>query len=93
MVFSKRVQKLQAEGAYVVMERAQALEVQGRDIIHVEIGQPDFPTFTNIARAGMQAIQDGYTRYTPSGGIRELRHTHAGPRNPRRGSRRKGRGR
>jgi aspartate aminotransferase len=77
MVFSKRVQNLQAEGAYVVMERAQALEAQGRDIIHVEIGQPDFQTFDHIRIKGMEAIATGYTRYTPPGGIPPLRQVIA----------------
>ncbi|HSR20140.1 MAG TPA: pyridoxal phosphate-dependent aminotransferase, partial [Anaerolineales bacterium] len=53
--------------------RAQALEAAGRDIIHFEIGQPDFETFENIREAGRQAIADGQTRYTPPAGMPALR--------------------
>jgi aspartate/methionine/tyrosine aminotransferase len=55
------------------MERAQALERAGREIIHFEIGQPDFDTFENIREAGKQAIDQGRTRYTPPSGIPDLR--------------------
>lgn len=61
-----------------MLARAQELEASGRDIIHLEIGQPDFPTFGNIAKAGIQAIQEGFTNYTPSSGISELRSAIAG---------------
>ncbi|MEW5719529.1 MAG: hypothetical protein AB1817_12930 [Chloroflexota bacterium] len=73
MQFAERVTQLTAEGAYHMLARAQALESAGRAIIHLEIGQPDIPTFENIARAGMRAIESGFTRYTPSAGIKELR--------------------
>ncbi len=53
------------------------LEAQGREIIHLEIGQPDFPTFEHIVEAGVRAIQDGYTRYTPAAGMPLLRQTIA----------------
>ncbi|MFZ7112090.1 MAG: pyridoxal phosphate-dependent aminotransferase [Desulfatiglandales bacterium] len=56
-----------------VLERAQALERQGRSIIHLEIGEPDFPTPDCIREAGMRAIRDGHTHYTHSLGIIELR--------------------
>lgn len=72
-MFTDRVSSLQAEGAYAVLARAQALEAQGRRILHLEIGQPDFPTFPNVSRAGMQAIQTGQTRYTSPSGIPALR--------------------
>ena len=73
MDFADRVVKLAPEGAYHMLARAQALEAAGKTIIHLEIGQPDVPTFENIAQAGIQAIQDGFTRYTPSAGMGELR--------------------
>ncbi len=85
MEFAQRVQKLAAEGAYYMLGRAQALEAAGRQIIHLEIGQPDFPTFENTARAGIQAIQDGYTRYTPPAGIPALRQAIAEDAGRRRG--------
>ncbi|MGQ9516285.1 MAG: pyridoxal phosphate-dependent aminotransferase [Anaerolineae bacterium] len=71
--FAERVRPLKAEGAYAVLARAKALEAQGRDIIHLEIGQPDFPTPEHIAEAGIQAIQAGRTRYTPPAGTADLR--------------------
>jgi len=77
MSFAKRTQTLSAEGAYQVLAKAQALEKDGRDIIHLEIGQPDFKTFPNISEVGIQAIQDGYTRYTPPIGMPALREVIA----------------
>lgn len=73
MKFTERTQHLVAEGAYQVLAKAQELEAQGRNIIHLEIGQPDFETFPNINQAGISAIQDGYTRYTPPVGMKSLR--------------------
>ena len=72
-MFTDRVNSLQAEGAYAVLARAQALEAQGRKILHLEIGQPDFPTFPNVSAAGVQAIQAGQTRYTSPAGMPPLR--------------------
>ncbi|MBI4732029.1 MAG: pyridoxal phosphate-dependent aminotransferase [Chloroflexi bacterium] len=71
--FTNRVTHLQAEGAYAVLARAQALEAQGRRIVHLEIGQPDFPTPEHVRLAGIQAIVDGKTKYTPPAGIQKLR--------------------
>ncbi|HIP96900.1 MAG TPA: pyridoxal phosphate-dependent aminotransferase [Anaerolineae bacterium] len=65
--------KLKAEGAYVMLARAQALESQGREIIHLEIGQPDFDTVPSAALAGIRAIATGLTRYNPPLGIPALR--------------------
>jgi aspartate aminotransferase len=79
--FTDRVTSLQAEGAYAVLARAQALEAQGRRIVHLEIGQPDFPTPEHVSAAGIQAIVDGRTKYTPPAGLpkfRELIARHAG---------------
>jgi len=72
-MFTDRVASLQAEGAYAVLARAQGLEAQGHVILHLEIGQPDFPTFPNVSRAGVEAIQKGQTRYTSPGGLPALR--------------------
>ncbi len=69
MDFAEQVVKLAPEGAYFMLAKAQALEATGREIIHLEIGQPDVPTFDNISQAGVRAIQEGYTRYTPSAGM------------------------
>ena len=77
MTFAKRVGHLAPEGAYHMMARAQTLEAKGRDIIHMEIGQPDFPTFENVAEVGIEAVRNGKTRYTPSAGIGPLRQAIA----------------
>lgn len=77
MGFSFRVQNLKPEGAYHMLSLAEQLEAQGKEIIHLEIGQPDFPTFEHIAQAGVRAIREGYTRYTPAGGMPLLREAIA----------------
>jgi len=77
MNFAKRTQTLSSGGPYQVLAKAQALEKDGREIIHLEIGQPDFKTFPNISEAGIQAIRDGYTRYTPPIGMPALREVIA----------------
>ena len=70
---SARVRHLQAEGAYHVLALAQALEREGRDVIHLEVGEPDVPTFESIREAGVAAIRRGDTRYSPPAGLPELR--------------------
>ncbi len=75
--FADRVANIQPEGAYEVLARAQELERQGRSIIHLEIGQPDFQTFAPICEAGKRAIDEGHTRYTPSAGTHALREAIA----------------
>jgi aspartate aminotransferase len=85
MEFTDRVKQLTPEGAYHMLARAQQLEASGKKIIHLELGQPDFPTFENVTRAGVQAIQDGFTRYTPSAGIGGLRAAIAEDAGRRRG--------
>jgi aspartate/methionine/tyrosine aminotransferase len=64
---------LGTETAFSVLAKARALEAQGRDIIHLEIGEPDFPTPENIVEAGCRALRDGHTHYTPTAGVPELR--------------------
>jgi aspartate/methionine/tyrosine aminotransferase len=71
--FTDRVTPLRAEGAYAVLAKAQALEAQGKRIIHLEIGQPDFSTPANVSEAGIEAIQLGKTKYTPPAGIPHFR--------------------
>jgi aspartate/methionine/tyrosine aminotransferase len=85
MDFAERVVKLAPEGAYFMLAKAQALEAAGRQVIHLEIGQPDVPTFENISEAGVDAIQEGYTRYTPSAGMPALRRAIAEDASRRRG--------
>jgi aspartate/methionine/tyrosine aminotransferase len=81
--YAARTDHLKPEGAYQVLARAQELEAEGREIIHLEIGQPDFETFSNVSLAGVGAIAQGYTRYTPPAGMPALRRViaeHAGRR-------------
>lgn len=85
--YTDRTASLAAEGAYQVLARAQALEAQGRHIIHFEIGQPDFDTFANISEAGRRAIAQGKTRYTPPSGMPELRQAIAEAAGAQRGVR------
>lgn len=85
MTFARRTHHLKAEGAYQVLAKAQALEKQGREIIHLEIGQPDFKTFSNVSEAGIEAIRAGYTRYTPPSGMLTLREVIADSAGKQRG--------
>jgi aspartate/methionine/tyrosine aminotransferase len=85
MSFASRTHHLKPEGAYEVLARAQELEASGWEIIHLEIGQPDFETFDNIRLAGMRAIAEGQTRYTPPIGIKSLRQVIAEDAGKRRG--------
>ena len=64
---------LRGEGAFEVLASARALERKGRHILHLEIGEPDFPTAPHIVEAGVRALQNGETKYGPAGGILELR--------------------
>ena len=61
-----------------ILAQARAMEAQGRSVIHMEIGEPDFPTAGGILRAGMQALSAGHTHYTPALGLPELRAAIAG---------------
>jgi aspartate/methionine/tyrosine aminotransferase len=65
--------RLGTESAFDVLARARELEAQGRHIVHMEIGEPDFDTPEHIKRAGIAAIEDNQSHYTPSAGIPELR--------------------
>jgi len=87
MTFAARVMSLAPEGAYFVFAKAQALEAAGRTIIHLEIGQPDVPTFERVAQAGMDAIRAGHTRYTAPAGMPALRQLVAEDAGRRRGVR------
>jgi aspartate/methionine/tyrosine aminotransferase len=72
-----RVSELQNEGAYAVLAAAQALEAQGRDIVHLEIGQPGFPTPAHVVDAGVDAIRGGQTKYSAPDGVPLLREAIA----------------
>jgi aspartate aminotransferase len=75
------VSRLGSEKAFEVLGLARALEAEGRSIVHLEIGEPDFDTPAHIKRAGIDAIENNYTHYAPVPGIPELRDaiaSHAG---------------
>lgn len=74
---AKRMARLGTETAFEVLARARALEAHGRDIVHLEIGEPDFDTPANIIDAGVKAMKGGWTHYTPSAGLPELREAIA----------------
>ncbi len=78
MQVSSRVEKLKTEQAFDVLEEVNALREQGRDIISLAIGEPDFNTPEVIKRAGIRAIKDDKTGYSPSPGIPQLREEVAG---------------
>ena len=73
MELSKRIFELETETAFAVLAKANKLASEGKDIINLGIGQPDFKTPINIQEAAIKAIKDGHHGYTPSNGIPELR--------------------
>jgi aspartate/methionine/tyrosine aminotransferase len=76
-IFAKRMETLGTETAFEVLAKAKALEKQGKDVVHLEIGEPDFDTPRNIKEAATKAMNSGYTHYVPSAGIPELRQAIA----------------
>tara|TARA_B100001123_G_scaffold451315_1_gene630705 strand:- start:50182 stop:51327 length:1146 start_codon:yes stop_codon:yes gene_type:complete len=68
---------VRGEGAFAVLVEARKLEAQGRSIIHMEIGEPDFPTASHIVEAGKEALDSGWTKYGPTQGDPELREAIA----------------
>ncbi len=75
--FADRLQRLGTETAFEVLARARALEAQGKEIIHMEIGEPDFDTPNFIKQAAKDALDQGFTHYTPSAGLMPVRETIA----------------
>ncbi len=73
MQLADRMSRILIESAFDVLVRARALEAQGRHIIHLEIGEPDFPTPAHVIEAGKQALDEGWTHYGPTQGYPELR--------------------
>jgi len=77
MSFAQRMSRLGTESAFEVLARAKALERQGREIVHLEIGEPDFDTPAHIRDAAKRALDDGATHYGPAAGLPELREAIA----------------
>lgn len=77
MQLAERMQRLGTESAFEVLARAKALEAQGQEVIHLEIGEPDFDTPPHVVEAAVKALRDGYTHYTPAAGLPEARRAIA----------------
>ncbi|MBX7150441.1 pyridoxal phosphate-dependent aminotransferase [bacterium] len=74
---AKAMSRLGTETAFEVLVKAKALEAQGKEIIHLEIGEPDFDTPSNITEAAIKALREGWTHYGPAAGLPELRQAIA----------------
>src|SRR3954462_258254 len=74
---ARRMSRLGTETAFEVLVKARALEAKGRDIVHLEIGEPDFDTPRNVIDAGVKALQGGWTHYGPAAGLPKLREAIA----------------
>ena len=74
---ASRMSRLGTETAFEVLNRARALEKQGKEIVHLEIGEPDFDTPANVIEAAVNALQHGWTHYGPAAGLPDLRQTIA----------------
>jgi len=77
MKLAQRMSRLGTETAFEVLVRAKALEAQGREVVHLEVGEPDFDTPSNIIEAACKALHSGHTHYVPSAGIPALREAIA----------------
>jgi aspartate/methionine/tyrosine aminotransferase len=83
---AKAMSRLGTESAFDVLAQAKALEAQGRKIIHLEIGEPDFATPPHVIEAAVEALHAGQTHYVPAPGIPELRESVAAFLERRRGA-------
>jgi aspartate aminotransferase len=77
MKLAEKMSRIGTESAFEVLAKARALELQGRNIIHLEIGEPDFPTPPHVVEAGQRALGEGWTKYGPTPGLPELRESIA----------------
>jgi aspartate aminotransferase len=77
MKLASAMSRLGTETAFEVLVRARALEAKGKDVVHLEIGEPDFDTPRNIIEAGAEALRSGWTHYGPSAGLPDLRDSIA----------------
>ncbi len=87
MKLAERMNRMGVESAFDVLVRARALEAKGRSIVHLEIGEPGFPTPAHIVEAGKRALDEGWTNYGPPQGFPELREAVAQDVSRRRGIR------
>lgn len=85
MHIAERISRLGTETAFEVLVRARALEAQGKNIVHLEIGEPDFDTPQNIIDAAKTALDNGFTHYGPSNGLLQTREAIANYINRKRG--------
>jgi aspartate aminotransferase len=72
-MFAERMSRLGTETAFEVLAKAKAMEAEGKDMVHLEIGEPDFDTPPNIVKAAVKALKSGYTHYGPSAGMPDAR--------------------
>ena len=77
MQLAERMSHIGTESAFEVLARARALEKQGKSIIHLQIGEPDFPTPAHVVEAGQKALAEGWTKYGPTPGFPEFREAIA----------------
>jgi aspartate aminotransferase len=77
MQIAKKMETIGVESAFEVLVKARGLEAQGKSIVHLEIGEPDFPTPKHVVEAGQKALGDGWTKYGPSQGLPDLRQSIA----------------
>jgi aspartate/methionine/tyrosine aminotransferase len=77
MKLAERMSRLGTETAFDVLVKARALEAEGRDVVHLEIGEPDFDTPKNVRDAGCEALNSGYTHYGPAAGLPQFREAIA----------------
>src|SRR5579864_1602525 len=82
---ARRMSRLGTETAFEVLVKARALERQGKHVVHLEIGEPDFATPSNIVDAAVEALHKGWTHYGPSAGLPDLRQAIADEVNRSRG--------
>src|SRR5258706_15557227 len=77
MRLADRMSRLGTETAFEVLARARQLEAEGREIVHLEIGEPDFDTPKHVVEAAQKALADGWTHYGPAAGLPQLREAIA----------------
>src|SRR3989442_14028596 len=73
MQFSERISRISVSSPLAVVMKADKLKASGVDVVDFGAGEPDFPTPENIKKAAVESLQQNFTKYTPTGGIRELR--------------------